>query len=159
MIEINHVRIIEGDLSLPNHQRALVELTNAYLNDTMGEKRRFPANIKRRLVAGLMKQPAALIFFAEYSDKIIGLATCFLGFSTFYAKKLVNIHDLIVLPGYRRRGVAEKILSFIEGKAKKMECCKLTLEVRKDNITAMRLYKKRGFDSGKHPMCFWTKTL
>jgi ribosomal protein S18 acetylase RimI-like enzyme len=158
-IDIGHVRIIEGNLSLRNHQQALIELINAYLKDAMGEGRTLTADMEVTLLSGLIGQANALIFFAEYNSSIIGLAACFFGFSTFYAKKLINIHDLIVLPEYRRRKVAEKIILFVEKKARDMDCCKLTLEVRADNIKAMGLYKKLGFSAGAHPMYFWRKIL
>lgn len=153
------VEIIEGDLSDVNHQQALIELTTAYMNDEMGEGRALTATLKTQLISGLIAHPAVLLFFAEYYGKLIGLATCFIGFSTFHAKKLINIHDLIVLPEYRHKGVAKKILLFLEEKAKLMGCCKLTLEVRTDNTKALGLYKKFGFSGGKHLMYFWTKML
>lgn len=157
--DIERVRVVESDLSFRKHQEALIELINTYLNDQMGEGRTLTPETQAKLLSGLIGQANSLIFFAEYGSRIIGLATCFIGFSTFYAKKLINIHDLIVLPEYRRRKVAEKIVLFVEKKARNMDCCKLTLEVRTDNIKAMGLYKKLGFSSGKHPMYFWAKML
>lgn len=157
--DIKRVRVVESDLSSPRHQEALIELINAYLNDPMGEGRTLTPETEDTLILGLIGQAHSLIFFAEYGRRIIGVAACFLGFSTFQAKKLINIHDVIVLSRYRRRKVAEKIVLFIEEKARKMDCCKLTLEVRTDNIKARGLYKKLGFTVGKHPMYFWTKIL
>ncbi len=158
-MDIDAVNIIEGNLADLKHKEALVELINAYLSDNMGENRLLSCDIQDRLISGLTKHPAALLFFAEYKNKLIGLATCFIGFSTFHAKKLINIHDLIVLPEYRRHKVAEKIILFVEKKAQDMDCFKLTLEVRMDNIKAKGLYKKLGFSSGEHLMYFWTKRL
>lgn len=156
---IESVKVIESDLSLHQHRKALIELINAYLNDEMGEGRILTSDTEAELISGLIGQVNAFIFFAEYKSEIIGLAICFLGFSTFYAKKLINMHDLIVLPEYRRRKVAEKIILFAEEKARTMNCCKLTLEVRVDNIKAMGLYKKLGFSAGDHPMYFLRKLL
>jgi ribosomal protein S18 acetylase RimI-like enzyme len=87
------------------------------------------------------------------------MAVCFIGFSTFYGKRFVNIHDLIVLPKYRNQGVAHRLLKAVEAKALRMDCCKLTLEVRVDNEKGMRLYERRGFSGGEYPMYFWTKML
>lgn len=156
---IERVRVIESDLSRHRHQEALIELINAYLNDEMGEGGCLDIDTQTRLIFGLIDHSTAFIFFAEYNGKMIGLAICFLGFSTFQAKKLINIHDLIVLPEYRRQGIAKRILMCIEEKAKLMNCCKLTLEVRTDNIKAMGLYKRLGFSSGEYPMSFWRKLL
>lgn len=157
--DIERVRVVESDLSSRKDQEALIELINAYLKGEMGEGRVLTTDAEAKLISGLIGQANAIIFFAEYGSRIIGLAACFLGFSTFFAKKLINIHDLIVLPEYRRRKVAEKIISFVEKKARDMDCCKLTLEVRADNIKAMGLYKKTGFSAGGHPMYFWRKML
>lgn len=158
-IDIAKLQIIEGNLASQKHRVALMELINVYLNDAMGEGRAQSAELGTQLISGLRGHPGALLFFAEYAGKLIGLATCFIGFSTFEARKLMNIHDLIVLPEYRRQGVAEKILLFVEEEAKLMDCCKLTLEVRTDNAKAMLFYRKLGFNSGKAPMFFWTKPL
>jgi len=91
--------------------------------------------------------------------KPVGLAVCFIGFSTFSVKKIINVYDLIVLPEYRGRGVAGQLLGAIEDKAREIDCCKLTLEVRVDNKKGMRLYKKHGFNSGEHPMHFLKKEV
>lgn len=158
-IDIDCVEVIEADLSDINHKQALIELTNVYMNDEMGNGCTLNLDMEKRLVQGLGECRGALLLFAKYKNKLIGLATCFVGFSTFYAKRLINIHDVIVLPQYRQNGVAKKLFSFLENKARSMDCCKLTLEVRSDNVKAMRLYKKLGFNEEKHPMYFWTKIL
>lgn len=158
-IDPDSVRIVKGNLSCRRHQVALIRLINAYLCDEMGEGRLLTADMESRLVLGMANHPAALLFFAEYKERLIGLAICFVGFSTFYAKKLINIHDLVVMPEYRRNGVGEKILLAVEKQAKIMDCCKLTLEVRTDNSSAMGLYKKLGFGGEKKPMYFWVKML
>jgi ribosomal protein S18 acetylase RimI-like enzyme len=153
------VNIVEMDVTRKEHLIGLVELLNVYYNDDMGENKVFDADTRLRLVSGILSHPTAMVFFAECNDKVVGLATCFTGFSTFSARKLINIHDLIVLQEYRRQGIARRILQAVEKKAKEMDCCKLTLEVRKDNFQAMRLYRRSGFGSGSYPMLFWTKAL
>jgi len=153
------VRIVEADKNDFRHQQALVCLINVYLKGDMGEGRVLDSAAEKRLVPELFNHPGALVLFAEYDGFVIGLAVCFIGFSTFYAKKLINIHDLVVLPEYRNNGVAERILSAVEAKARELDCCKITLEVRTDNDKAMLLYKRLGFDSGDHPMYFWRKVL
>lgn len=156
---IDGVKIIKGNLFYRTHQEALIELTNAYLSDDMGEGRVLDGALQRRLILGLREHSGALLFFAQYREQFIGLATCFISFSTFHARKLINIHDLIVLPQHRNQGVAKKILLAVETEAKIMDCCKLTLEVRMDNIRATNLYKKLGFNPGNNPMHFWLKGL
>jgi len=55
---------------------------------------------------GLRKHPTTLIFLALDRDQPVGIVTCFVGFSTFAARPLVNVHDLHVTKDYRRRGVS-----------------------------------------------------
>jgi len=153
------LKIIQVRKATKRYKQALVELVNVYLSGKMGENRQLDREARRRLVYQLFCHPGALVFFAETGKKLVGLAVCFIGFSTFSAKKIINVHDLIVLPEYRGRGVAGQLLGAIEDKAREIDCCKLTLEVRVDNKKGMRLYKKHGFNSGEHPMHFLKKEV
>jgi ribosomal protein S18 acetylase RimI-like enzyme len=81
-------------------------------------------------------------------EQAIGVAVCFTGFSTFRAAPLINIHDLAVLPNLRRRGVGARLIAAVEAEARRRGCCKVTLEVRDDNVAAMRLYRRAGFGPG-----------
>jgi ribosomal protein S18 acetylase RimI-like enzyme len=92
-------------------------------------------------------------------QEAVGLAVCFFGFSTFAARPLLNIHDLIVHPADRRTGVAAQIMAHVEQHARNTRCCKITLEVRCDNAVAKGLYSKFDFTPGDPPYEFWTKTL
>ena len=70
---------------------------------------------------------------------------CFQGISTFQAKRLINIHDLAVLPSWRRQGIGRALLRAVEAHARERDCCKLTLEVQEDNEPARVLYARFGF--------------
>jgi ribosomal protein S18 acetylase RimI-like enzyme len=69
----------------------------------------------------------------------------FIGFSTFHARPLLNIHDLAVVPGRRGKGVGRALLTAAEAHAGELGCCKLTLEVQDDNTPARQLYERFGF--------------
>jgi len=90
---------------------------------------------------------ATVVFLAWHSATPVGIAVCFVGFSTFLARPLINIHDLAVIPVYRRHGVGRLLLEQVAAKGKALGCCKLTLEVRADNHSAQRLYEAVGFDN------------
>ncbi len=75
----------------------------------------------------------------------MGIAVCFIGFSTFAARPLINIHDLAVLPEGRGNGVGRKLLTAVERKAREMNCCKVTLEVLENNRRALKVYAAAGF--------------
>ena len=89
------------------------------------------------------------MFLALHKPKPVGIAVCFLGFSTFAARPLLNIHDLAVMPEYRGQGVGRQLLEHVEIKGRALECCMLTLEVREDNHWGQQLDHNVGFDVAK----------
>jgi ribosomal protein S18 acetylase RimI-like enzyme len=139
------VTIIEADLNDPQHQTAVIRLINAYARDPMGEGRDLPADVRDRLISGLRRHPTTLVLLAFDAVTPVGVAVCFVGFSTFAARPLINIHDLAVIPGYRGRGIGRLLLEQVEAKGRDLGCCKLTLEVREDNHRAQELYQRFGF--------------
>jgi GNAT superfamily N-acetyltransferase len=58
---------------------------------------------------------------------------------------LINIHDLVVLPGHRGHGVARQLLDAIAAKGRSTGCCKLTVETQENNRRARRVYEAAGF--------------
>jgi len=64
----------------------------------------------------------------------------------------------------RGLGIGGMLLERVEAKARELNCCRITLEVREDNRVARSLYRKVGFDrvmvGAEHvPMEFWHKPL
>jgi len=139
------VTVIEADLQDRRHQAAIVYLVDAYARDPMGNGEGLPAEVRNRLMAGLRQHPTTMIYLAFDGDEPVGIAVCFVGFSTFAAQPLINIHDLAVVPEYRGRGVGRLLLERVEARGRELGCCKLTLEVRADNPRAQRLYARVGF--------------
>ena len=139
------VEIVEADLNRMEHQNAVLELIDAYASDSMGNGKPLSAEVRRDLIPGLKQHPTTVIFLAYQADKAIGIAVCFLGFSTFVARPLINIHDLAVLPAHRGQGIGHRLLEAVERKARDLGCCKLTLEVQENNHRARRVYEAAGF--------------
>jgi ribosomal protein S18 acetylase RimI-like enzyme len=139
------VTVIEADLQNSQHQAAIVYLVDAYARDPMGNGEGLPTEVRDRLIEGLRQHPTSLIFMAFAGDDPVGIAVCFVGFSTFAARPLINIHDLAVVPAYRGQGVGRLLLTRVESRGRELGCCKLTLEVRADNHRAQRLYTRAGF--------------
>jgi ribosomal protein S18 acetylase RimI-like enzyme len=159
------IEIIEADLERPEHQQAVLEMTDAYCQDPMANSRPLTEEVRKGLIAGLRDHPAAcrLILLGYAGDRPVGIATCFRGFSTFSARPLINVHDLAVIPEYRGRGIGRQLLDAVETRARQMGCCKLTLEVLEDN-PASRLYEAMGYsrpnyenDAGR--VLFLTKSI
>src|SRR6266568_445470 len=131
------IRIVEADLKLSEHQEAVL---------AMGDAKPLDPDVCARLVPALRKHATTLIFLAFADERPVGAAVCFIGFSTFAAKPLVNIHDCIVLPEYRGKSVGRRLLEAVEAKARELGCCKLTLEVMDKNYQAVRMYQAAGFE-------------
>ncbi len=144
------VNVVEADLADARHQAAVLELTRAYARDPMGNGRDLSESVRGTLIERLRDHPTTLVFLAFEGARPVGIATCFRGFSTFAARPLVNIHDLHVLEAYQRRGIGRRLLEAVENRARRLDCCKLTLEVQEKNHRALALYQGFGFASGQY---------
>lgn len=152
--------IIEADLSNGTHQDGIVRTVDAYARDEMGGGSPLNSEVRAALIEGLKNHPSKMILLALLEGEIVGAAVCFFGFSTFAAKRSVNIHDLSVLPEYRDSGVGRKLIEAVFQKGRELDCCKVTLEVRRDNERARHLYRSCGFsDWAIAPLEFWEKKL
>jgi len=147
------------DFENPMHLTALVDLTNHYMADPMGEAPPLNKIEQLRLVDGLANHPSALVLFILYDGVIVGLATCFIPFSTFNVKPYLYIHDLVVYSDYRNKGLGKALMEKLIELSKERDYCKITLEVREDNFQAQGLYYSLGFEECTPTMLFWTKTL
>jgi GNAT superfamily N-acetyltransferase len=147
---MSDIEIVEADLERPEHQQAVVELTDAYARDPMGNGRPLRPEVRQALIPALRRHPTTIILLAydggQVGPQAVGIATCFLGLSTFAARPLVNIHDLGVLPSHRGRGISRRLLEAVEAKARTLGCCKLTLETQENNHRARKVYAAAGFD-------------
>jgi len=127
------------------HLRRLLDL---YARDPMGGGDPLAANVLERLCDDLARRPDAASFLAyrvtDPSDPV-GLINCFEGYSTFKAKPLLNVHDIVVHPDVRGQGVAQALLGAAQQLAIERGCCKLTLEVLSGNTVAMNAYDRFGF--------------
>ncbi len=138
-------QVYEADLNDPEHQRAVVKLVNEYAQIPMIHGKPLTAEVQRDLIPGLQQHPTTIVFLAFEQDTAIGIAVCFLGFSTFAARPLINIHDLAVTAEYQGRGIGRLLLEAVEQKAHELGCCKVTLEVDEKNHRARQVYSAAGF--------------
>ncbi len=158
------ITIHEANLHDPLHIKDILDLLNVYANDVMGGGKDLSQNVQRNLIPELQKRSNTLILLAYDNNVAVGLAVCFEGFSTFYAKPLLNIHDFVVSGSHRGKGIAKLLLEKLEEIAVERACCKLTLEVLEGNKRAQQVYNAFGFDgyeldekTGK--ALFWEKKL
>jgi GNAT superfamily N-acetyltransferase len=155
---MNELEISEADLNNPDHASAVLQITNRYAKDPMGDGNPLPESIKTDLIRELKLFDHHIGFLAFVNGEAAGLANCFYGFSTFKAARLINIHDIAVLPKFRSMGIGQALIGSVVKRAKEENCCKVTLEVREDN-RARNLYEREGFSYGKPTMYFMTKEL
>ncbi|WP_346855095.1 GNAT family N-acetyltransferase [uncultured Draconibacterium sp.] len=152
-------KLIKVDLNNPVHCEQVLHLLNDYMEDEMGISDSMPEDLGPKIIEGLKKHAAYLGFFVCVGNEFAALANCNLNYSTWAAKFLINIHDFIVAPAFRKQGVGEFLLNGIENYAKENEYCKVNLEVRNDNYKAQKLYQKVGFADCQPPMYFWQKPI
>ncbi|AOS44274.1 putative acetyltransferase [Lacunisphaera limnophila] len=158
------IRTLLADLDRPEHQAAVLAMVDAYSRDPMGDGAPLAPDVSARLIPGLRAHPTTLVFLAYEGDTPVGVAVCFLGFSTFAAKPLVNLHDVCIVPTHRCRGIGRRLLAAVEAHARELGCCKLTLEVLDQNQHALKTYTAAGFrryslQPGAGEAIFLTKPL
>jgi ribosomal protein S18 acetylase RimI-like enzyme len=130
----------------PVHAAALVGLLDAYAREPVGGGKPLSDFARANLVDELAARPFVFSVLAFDGEIPVGLVNAIEGFSTFACRPLVNVHDVIVLPSHRGRGIAASMFDEVEAIARERDACKLTLEVLSGNRAARSLYEKLGFD-------------
>ncbi|NBB25129.1 GNAT family N-acetyltransferase [Porphyrobacter sp. SLTP] len=153
-----------ADYADPRDAADVVALLDAYARDPMGGGAPLREEVKARLTGDLAANSHAFSMLARIDGEAVGLANCFMGYSTFAAAPLVNIHDFAVLPGHRGTGIGKALLAAIEAEALKRGACKVTLEVLSGNHPAKALYAAQGYgdyqlDPASGHALFWQKRL
>jgi GNAT superfamily N-acetyltransferase len=132
--------------------------------DRMGGAEALSEAVKQTLVSEMAKVPNAFTVLSLVNGKPAGLINCFMGFSTFKARPLMNTHDIVVTEDYRGLQLSQLMLKKVEEVARMRNCCKLTLEVLQGNEVAQNAYVKFGFvgyelDPEMGGAMFWQKAL
>jgi len=139
------LEIRDADFGDPADRAGIVDVIGSYAADAVGGGQPLSPDVRERLVPGLRDHPTAVVLLALVDRRPVGIAVCFVGFSTFQARPLLNVHDLAVVPEFRGKGIGRALLAAIEVRAVQRGCCKLTLEVQDDNRRARALYQSFGF--------------
>ncbi|WP_052074763.1 GNAT family N-acetyltransferase [Shewanella mangrovi] len=158
------ISVVKVNYRHPKQGADLLQLMQHYATDPMGGAKALPDKVIEQLLPTLASTPTALSLLAYQGERAVGLANCFLAFSTFNCAPILNIHDLVVHKGMRRQGVGQLLLTAATQHAKALDCCKITLEVLSENTSARDAYVKAGFapyqlrpDTGIAE--FWQKPL
>jgi GNAT superfamily N-acetyltransferase len=141
------LRIAAVDLQNEAISAVWLDLLDYYARDPMGGGTGLSDFAKANLVGELKTLPTFHGALAFAGDEAVGLINCFAGFSTFAARPLLNIHDIVVRDDRRGQGIGQALLHWAEQRARQLGCCKLTLEVLSNNAKAMASYELAGFAS------------
>jgi len=76
----------------------------------------------------------------EIDDKIVS----FLNYSLIYDR--IEIEYIYTNDNYRNQNIASKLVEYLVNIGEINKCSNITLEVRKSNISAIKFYKKNGFN-------------
>ena len=133
------------DLYDPAQAAIWLDLLDHYARDPMGGGEGLSDYARLHLVHTIRQVPGFHGALAWLDGEAVGLIDCFAGFSTFAAKPLLNVHDIVVHASRRGQGIAQALLAWAGQRASELGCCKLTLEVLSNNARAMAAYRRAGF--------------
>ncbi len=139
-------RIEMADFSNSVDAAAIVNLLQHYASSIEGGGQPISSEVVAKLPGALAARSDTMFSLIAWDDATpIGLATCIEGFSTFAARPLINVHDLVVHSKHRGAGLAGKLLQRVSEIATQRGCCKVTLEVLEGNLPARKVYARCGF--------------
>jgi len=121
------------------HRQTVETLFQEYSSDVS-------APIESTIVNQLFELPYFHGFLCVNDNEPVGFAVCFESFSTYRARKVLNIHDFMISNKARGQGLGNVLLSGIENYCRENDYLKITLEVDEDNVVAKRLYSSLGYE-------------
>ncbi len=96
------------------------------------------------------ENPTAVFLVAKDNDKTVG----YIGANNILGDVFVT--NIAVTKSFRRMGVASLLLNTLIEKCREEKAQYLTLEVRKSNISAIKLYEKFGFSKAGERRDFYS---
>ncbi len=114
----------------PSHIADLVKIEEECFEDNYSEKTLL-SDIKNKLNE---------MYIALEDDRVVGYI------NVFHIFEEANLVKIAVIEGYRRLGIATKLLDYVTQKLVKQGVTKMYLEVSDKNEKAIKFYKKNGFE-------------
>lgn len=96
--------------------------------------------------------PFASGYILVKDDEIAGYAMLAFGYSTEFGKRTVWIEDIYVKDSFRGAGIGSVFLKFIQ---EKFSDYLLRLEVERENVRAVHVYRKAGFEELPYAEMVW----
>jgi GNAT superfamily N-acetyltransferase len=131
------LRIADVDLYDPTQAAIWLDLLDHYAQDPMGGGEGLSDYAKLHLVNTIREVPGFHGALAWKDDRAVGLIDCFAGFSTFAAKPLLNVHDIVVHASLRGQGIGQALLGWAEQRAR-------SLGLQTDAGSAIQQYARHG---------------
>lgn len=97
------------------------------------------------LEARLSRDEAVVLVAVPPDGEPVGFTQLYPGFSSVGLRPAWVLNDLYVAEQARGQGVAERLLSAAGQLAREAGCATLSLETKRDNQTAQRLYRRLGW--------------
>lgn len=122
----------------------LTELFDQYMvfYKKPSDKKKYRSYLKERLQN---KEATAYLALDDNTSNLAGFVLNYHSFSSVSQGKIVILNDLFVVPEYRKKGIAERLINSAFDLAKQVGVIRVDLGTGKDNATAQRLYEKIGF--------------
>ena len=115
-------------------------MTAADLDEVMAiERASFLYPWSSRFFLQELQVQCARSILAEHDGRIVGYILFWL------LPGAIDIHNVAVHAGFRRQGIARLLLARVISEARERCLDRVTLEVRRSNIPAQRLYESLGF--------------
>lgn len=104
------------------------------------------AEKQRRALELILADPSrARICVAREGGKAIAMAALHFSTSTAEGGKVAGLEDCVVHPEHRRKGIGNKLLSYVLEQAKAEGVLRVMLLTDGDNTSAQALYRRLGF--------------
>jgi len=99
----------------------------------------------RALEKILSDESVGRVHVAREGGRVVAMASLIYGISTAEGGLAASFEDMVVLPGYRGKGVGTALLRYVVAEARKQGVLRLMLLTDRQNKRAQALYRKLGF--------------
>jgi GNAT superfamily N-acetyltransferase len=99
----------------------------------------------RALEKILSDESVGRIHVVRDGGKVVAMASLIYGISTAEGGLAASFEDMVVLPGYRGKGIGTALLEYVVAEARKQGVLRLMLLTDRQNKRAQALYRKLGF--------------
>ena len=142
--------LLEANLNDEDQAAEVLRLLDAFSSDPFGGGHPLSEKVRTKVIDGLREFPTTRIYLACEGAEAVGFAICFLSYSTFRARRILNIKDYFVPHTHRGRGIGRRLMDFVAERARAEDCCLLTLEVQENNERARAIYAAAGFEQATY---------